>query len=707
MKIKYVKLYIISILIFFTQIPIVFAQITYISGKVTDEEGVPIKGVLVFIDDAKMHRTTDIKGTFGYEIKGKIPQKVHIEKKGYTYKTHLFDEKSKKITITIQKGDEWSGTITEGNGQASVNSKIIFTKVNPNNPRSSNKSGNFTIVTTRGLPSADFGAVIVNDKPIAPSDVIYEETLKRVNIKVNPLQPTKQEKEVVKQTEKAKENNKTNKPDSKTDSKDNKTSKPSVINKENPPQLTTDGEQVSLIDTTSVAEIDAQTLAKYREQLNNAVKELDEESIVLRTTNVETKRKIKEIIDNIIDKDTNLPKDSKDKLREELMRLRGALVENVKDYKEIQMRSEELIALLTRLLAQKDSLENLSQKVSQSFDSLKVENKKSAEVYQRNLTIISLVAFFSIVLTIMAYFFIKREQKRKAELAAKNEEINQINEELTLTLETVQLQKDDIDSKNKKITDSLIYAQRIQKAILPHHQEISQHFSDYFILYQPKDIVSGDFYFFAQVPATESQNEKLVLAVVDCTGHGVPGAFMSIIGNEVLNEIVNGRRISSPDLILRELHDGIYKGLHQNETESKDGMDLSILVIDKQAGIAEFAGAKTTIIYMQNEQLSEIKGDRIPIGGYSVRPKNFNKHQIPLLPNGKTMFYLFSDGYQDQFGGVENKKFMYPRLKNLLSEIYQKDTQSQQIILKEQLDKWIATGKRPQIDDILVMGIRV
>jgi serine phosphatase RsbU (regulator of sigma subunit) len=269
--------------------------------------------------------------------------------------------------------------------------------------------------------------------------------------------------------------------------------------------------------------------------------------------------------------------------------------------------------------------------------------------------------------------------------------------------EVVQAKSDALESQNKEITDSINYAQRIQKAMLPTLDTIQQHLPETFILFKPRDIVSGDFYYFAE------KNEKLIIAAVDCTGHGVPGAFMSMIGNEILTNLVEIQEITEADKILNELNKGIRQVLKQEETAITDGMDMSLIVINKKLGLVEYAGAKNQLIYIKNGIFHEIKADKISIGGEQKEMDRFyHKHQINLHDTkNDTCFYLFSDGYQDQFGGDRRKKFMLKNLRNLFMEHHREPMEKQKEILDKAIMNWMHHGHERQIDDILVIGVRI
>lgn len=268
----------------------------------------------------------------------------------------------------------------------------------------------------------------------------------------------------------------------------------------------------------------------------------------------------------------------------------------------------------------------------------------------------------------------------------------------------VEKQSEQIKLKNKRITESINYASHIQQSILPGIEDIQRAFPDSFVIYEPKDVVSGDFYWFQQI------GNKQILAAVDCTGHGVPGAFMSLIGVNLLNEIVLGRRIVDPDSILAELHKGVQRLLKQDESKVQDGMDAGICTIDLNTKIMKFAGAKMPLIYIQQEQMHEIKGGKKPVGGVwtvGEDPKAFHRRFINLtIP---TVFYLFSDGYPDQFGGPQGRKFMRKRLRQLLMEIHKLPMREQKDALINHLNNWRYGSNyfHKQVDDILFMGVRL
>ena len=290
-------------------------------------------------------------------------------------------------------------------------------------------------------------------------------------------------------------------------------------------------------------------------------------------------------------------------------------------------------------------------------------------------------------------------EKANIEIVEKNEEISQQKEEILQTLETLEEQRNEIQVKNENIIASINYAFRIQNAILPPISKIQQYFPESFIFYRPKDIVSGDFYWFAEKENTQ------IIAVADCTGHGVSGAFMTMIGNNILNQIVHDQEIYAPNEILNLMPILLEKALSNSEGKVKDGMDISIITIYKSENITkiEYAGAMSPLYYVKNQEFREIKADKIPIGGKIKEGFTYKKHEI--IVDSTCTFYLFSDGFQDQFGGKENKKFMLGNFRNKISEIAGETMFEQEKLLAQTFKNW--QGREKQTDDVLVLGIRI
>ncbi len=281
-------------------------------------------------------------------------------------------------------------------------------------------------------------------------------------------------------------------------------------------------------------------------------------------------------------------------------------------------------------------------------------------------------------------------------ISKQNEQILEANEELTVLNEAVNKQKNEI-------LDSITYAKKIQAAMLPPEQYFHEILNDVFILFKPRDIVSGDFFWIKHV------NQYVILAAADCTGHGVPGAFMSLLGISFLNEIVLRREITQANQVLNELRKQIRNSLRQHgqAEESKDGIDMALCVIDEKNKTLQYSGANNPLYLIRDKngapELTEFKADRMPLGYYQGTFKTFTNKDIQLEYGD--VFYLFSDGFLDQKGGKDGKKFLSKNFKKLLLEIHQEPMREQKNILDKTIGDWM--GDTSQIDDILVIGVRV
>jgi len=267
-----------------------------------------------------------------------------------------------------------------------------------------------------------------------------------------------------------------------------------------------------------------------------------------------------------------------------------------------------------------------------------------------------------------------------------------------LLLDLVNSEKSELEFKNKNLTDSLIYAKRIQEALLPSENYFRKHFRDSFILFRPKDIVSGDFYWIGE------KDDNVFVVAADCTGHGVPGALMSMIGIEIIGKAINESNIETPSLILAVLNRALektFKGEKNIGTIIRDGMDIGLCRIDMARKKMVYSGAFFPLYLIRDNSLTEIKGDKLIIG---LNPEgiSYTDHQIDILDND--IFYIFSDGFVDQFGGSENKKFMYRRFRYLLTKIHGFSVDDQKAILDEEFRGWM--GNNVQVDDIMVIGFR-
>lgn len=297
------------------------------------------------------------------------------------------------------------------------------------------------------------------------------------------------------------------------------------------------------------------------------------------------------------------------------------------------------------------------------------------------------------------------KEKLAAEKAKVDEKVKKLWSQSTAIhkeKERINQLKLEIEQKHTEIMDSVNYAQRIQEAILPDKKEIVWHLPDSFILFQPRNIVSGDFYWFTH------KNGKSIIAAVDCTGHGVPGAFMSMIGNTLLNQIVNEKGVTEPASILNLLNDEVNTSLKQTQqdSQSRDGMDVAICSFYQKTSnefILEYAGANRPLYLIQNNGLLETKANKFPIGGLSYEvEKVFTNHTFTLRKND--CVYIASDGYADQFNAL-GKKLMTKKFKEELLSIHTKSMEEQGAHLRNFIETW--QEQTEQTDDILVIGIKI
>lgn len=289
-------------------------------------------------------------------------------------------------------------------------------------------------------------------------------------------------------------------------------------------------------------------------------------------------------------------------------------------------------------------------------------------------------------------------RKRTREIQMQKEEIETQRDEIEEQHQFVTEQRDRIATQNRDIKSSIEYASRIQQAMLPPIELIKHYFKEYFILYQPRDIVSGDFYYFNQ------REGKVIFAAADCTGHGVPGAFMSMLGVTLLNDVVTDINDFSAAKILTELRVRIKAALRQKgfDGETRDGMDISLCVFDPLKKRINFAGAYNPLFVVRNNELSVYAADKMPIGVFP-REDDFTDQYVDLVEND--MIYIFTDGYHDQLGGERNTKFLIKNFRNLIVEITNHPAQLQKELLAERIDLW--RDEHSQTDDMLVIGIRI
>jgi serine phosphatase RsbU (regulator of sigma subunit) len=280
--------------------------------------------------------------------------------------------------------------------------------------------------------------------------------------------------------------------------------------------------------------------------------------------------------------------------------------------------------------------------------------------------------------------------------------------ELEESKNIIEIQKQEVEEKNIEITSSLRYAKRLQQAILPTSQTLNDFFADrYFVFYLPTDIVSGDFYCTKKIittPSDGNRKEFIVMAVADCTGHGVPGAFMSLLGSNFLNQTTSEKDVNSPAEALDFLNRNIINTLKSDGNDQiRDGMDISLVAIDTTTNLMAYAGANNPILIIRNGSAVVLKTDKQAIGNVGEVFNSFTHNTYQLLPND--CVYLFTDGYPDQFGGESGKRFMKKKFENLLITLQNKTMEEQRIAVEMAFHQW--KGEQPQTDDVCVVGIKI
>ncbi|MCK4663720.1 MAG: DUF4154 domain-containing protein [Bacteroidales bacterium] len=406
------------------------------------------------------------------------------------------------------------------------------------------------------------------------------------------------------------------------------------------------------------------TINKQEEKIVQQKSRINRQNIVLENQ----KKDITQQQENIIKKNLVLKK------QEDEIKLQKT---NIQKQQKLQDSHAKI------LNQQKNAIEKQQNNIKEQNHIL---NKQLAEIKLQKLLLYLSISFIFIVM-ILAFIIYKAYYSKKI-----------VNKQLEIKNKEVINQKKQLEKNYKKIDDSIKYASFIQSAMLPSKKLISKSFPQHFILYKPKDIVSGDFYWVKQI------NKTIYFVAADCTGHGVPGAFMSMLGISFLNEIVRKSEVTKANLILEELRNHVKSSLQQTgeKHEQPDGMNIALCIIDTDTNKMQFAGANTPLFIIRNNKLLITIPDMNPVGIY-FKEIPFNNHEIELETDD--IIYLFSDGYVDQFGGTKQQKFTSKRFNKLLVDIHKKPMSEQKQILYDTIEKW--RGNFEQIDDILVMGIKI
>jgi serine phosphatase RsbU (regulator of sigma subunit) len=363
--------------------------------------------------------------------------------------------------------------------------------------------------------------------------------------------------------------------------------------------------------------------------------------------------------------------------------------------KDVQVQKDTLSKQKEQINIQLTRINEQLRKISEQDSRIKMQ----LESIEKQKLILCFVLFALLLVSVLGYY-IYRGYKIKKEANIRLEEKNRTillqKDEIEKQRDIAAAQRDQIAYQKKHITDSIMYAKRIQTALLPSLELFSDKL-EHFVLYKPLAIVSGDFYW------VSSQGNLQVIISADCTGHGVPGAFMSMLGVTMLNEIVNGKHILMPDQIIENLRQGIIKSLNQvaEEDSIKDGMDIAVCVVDIDNSILWYSGANSPLYLVRESELVHYRADKMPVAVH-YRMDPFTLHKIELQKDD--VFYIFTDGYSDQFGGPKQRKFMSVQLKETLIAMSGKPMLQQGELLNEIFEEW--RGDNPQVDDVTMIGVR-
>jgi serine phosphatase RsbU (regulator of sigma subunit) len=408
----------------------------------------------------------------------------------------------------------------------------------------------------------------------------------------------------------------------------------------------------------------------------------------------------------------NLPAKEREELIKYMMLLEDTFNDNDSLFSIYQSESKAEIAKMQRIIQEKDSLktvaENKTAQVEKEKERIEAEKRYNELQFQTRIFIFSIILGVLLLLVFVFYYYNRIFKKQRDQLQIIGNELAEKVEEINQQKEEILTQRDDLEKKSKQLeyaygqmTASIVSAERIQKAILDSPNEVLDKFADGFVLYYPRDIVSGDFYWCLQ------KEDITTLSVIDCTGHGVPGAFMTMLGNSLLNYIVNDQGITQPNTVLTLLDKQVQQALHQNtKEENYVGMDMAFLCLDYKNKQVRFAGAKHYVLHASKGDLVEIKGAKFPIGITKFKADyHFEEQTLPLVSGD--CFYLQSDGFEDQIAEMEGrrKKLTKKRYIECITQHCQKPFAVQKQKLEQLFEDW--RNENAQTDDITVVGVKI
>lgn len=466
-------------------------------------------------------------------------------------------------------------------------------------------------------------------------------------------------------------------------------------------EINSEKEWYSLIDkleeqlksnVQSVSKEDLLELIEQYKEKEKQIKEKEEEikkqNVTLQEQEMILKARKGEVTD--VEKKLKIFNEMLDSLNKEVAIQNGIVAEQIKtiktkeieiDLKEQELANKEIEIKKKNAIVQQQGL-TISNKDQEISGKNKVISQKDEELSQKEKIQILTYLIIVIIIILAIIFYVNYLNKKKS-----NALIQQKNKDL-------EKQKKQIEEAHKEITDSITYAKRIQSAILPPDRVVKEYLQNSFILYKPKDVVAGDFYWMEHIDG------KILFAAADCTGHGVPGAMVSVVCNNALNRSVREYGISDPGQLLDKTKELVQKEFEKSEEEVKDGMDIALCCLDGNK--LTYAGAHNPLWIIRDGEVIETKADKQPIGRFEFG-KPFTTHRIDLQ-KGDTL-YVFSDGYADQFGGDKGKKYKTLNMKRFLTSIQDQPMDKQKELIDQEFENW--KGSLEQIDDVCVIGVRV
>ncbi len=711
------------------------AQEVAIDGVITKVKGSPVSGAKVSINGQSELRSTG-QGKFRvYLSKGDKPTQVKVRINGLKIKNWTYDEATKLLQIEMTESDNLLRGLVQENGKPLTKGKISIKIKTSDYEAFMNNKGEFSLSLPDDYTISPKTEIVVNRMKITPDMVEWHDGYTYVVIRKPDHLPYQVNEVLVAdanfkpvanlrisvngQLYRTKSDGAfaTNPGTKSTD--EYKILDYSIINTEYDESdlvykiIVKKGSENQL--STRITEEDApkETVipitTDYTDDFHRITEDLEREKEIL----MESREHIIEEIEKIatrLNNDKKMNGEVRESLEAELRFLEQALEENDRTFQEAQAKTNFVIQNMKKMIQEKDSLREVAQEQLKIIEEEKREIEEQKEIIEskskKNLIIFLIILLILTGLVAIFYRGIRKIraqniqlEETKAQLTKSNSAYQQANQELSI-------QKALVDKKNQDITASINYAERIQRSMLPDLETVKTYLPDSFIYFRPRDIVSGDFYWMAHIE--NDQKSQTILVVADCTGHGVPGAFMSMVGDALFNQVVKLQGYTEPHKILRELNIGVRLTLRQDATSNQDGMDVAISVIHHQDKWVDFGGAKNALFYVRNHKIHEARGSRKSIGGrqperVQLKYGDYRTERIEITE--PTYFYMSSDGYPDQFGGEENKKFTKKGFKNLLLEIYEKPFVQQLKIIERTMDEW--KGNHRQIDDMLVIGFRL